>query len=415
MIRNWATALPSFRPQISGDEMRKIWPFSFYFLYFAGIAAFAPYLVLYYQSKGLSGTQIGLLTGIIPLITLFSVPFWTSLADSTGWNRLIMSVTLFAGIATLILFPFLEAFVLIFGLAIVFQIFFSPVVAFADSATMFMLGTRKDLYGRVRLGGTFGFGLTSAVAGLLVEERGLRMAFWGAAALFFLAFLVSQQLVHGITAQKGALSLEKVRTLIQNPHWLIFMVLAFTGGMAFSVSNAYFFPFMKELGASEGTMGLALTLGTLAEIPVMLFVNRMIIRFKSYGLLILALVFSAIRMLLFAISFTPIFAMLAQLINGLTFPIMWVAGVSYADERAPEGMRTTAQGMFSAMVSGIGSAAGGFLGGLLLTSVGGRGLYLIFGLAVFVILALVSLLRKKLPPEPVRPIPEPAAPLGVSE
>jgi len=225
------------------------------------------------------------------------------------------------------------------------------------------------------------------------------MAFWSGAALFFLGFLISLKLEFGKVARDKAPSRKRIGQLLKNPHWLIFMVLAFTGGVAFAASNTYFFPFMKELGASEGTMGLALTIGTLAEIPVMLLVNRMIVRFKAYGLLVFALAFTGLRLLLFAVSFTPTFVLFVQILNGFTFPIMWVAGVSYADEHAPEGLRTTAQGLFIAMVSGIGSATGGFVGGLLLANLGGRGLYTIFGAAVFVILLLVTLIRVKLPPE----------------
>ena len=275
---------------------------------------------------------------------------------------------------------------------------FAPVAAFSDSATMFMLGEQKDLYGRVRLGGTIGFGLTATIVGLLVENSGLKIAFWSAAGLFFLGFLITQKLEHGKTARDGTANRSRIIQLLKNPHWLIFLVLAFAGGMAFSASNTYFFPFMKELGASEGTMGLALTIGTLAEIPVMFFVNRMIVRFKSYGLLVFALVFSGARLLLFAVSTTPVFVIFVQILNGFTFPIMWVAGVSYADEHAPDGFRTTAQGLFSAMVSGIGAATGGFVGGLLLARIGGQGVFLVFGVAVFVILVLITLIRSKLPP-----------------
>ena len=379
--------------------MKKIWPFSFYFLYYAGVAALMPYLVLYYQSRNLSGAQIGLITGIIPLITLVSVPFWTGLADTTGRHRLIMSLGMLVGISAMLVFPRMDTFSLIFGTAVILQVFFSPVMSFADSATMFMLGVQKDLYGRVRLGGTIGFGLVATFAGILVENRGLKMAFWGGAVWYFLAFLVSQKLTYAKVTKSKFSKLRGLQVLAKNPHWLIFLVLAFTGGFSLAASNIYFFPFMKELGANESIMGLALTVGTLVEIPVMLYVNRMLVRFKPYGLLVIALVFTGLRLLLFAIAFTPIFAVFVQLLNGFTFPVMWVAGVAYADVHAPEGLHTTAQGLFGATVGGIGSAVGGFIGGLLLANLGGRGLYLIFGTAVFVILLLVTLIRAKLPPE----------------
>ena len=78
--------------------IKKIWPFSFFFLFFAAIAAFTPYLVLYYQSLEFSGPQIGLLTGVTPLITLVSVPFWTRLADRTNQHKLIMGISLLAAV-----------------------------------------------------------------------------------------------------------------------------------------------------------------------------------------------------------------------------------------------------------------------------------------------------------------------------
>jgi hypothetical protein len=41
--------------------MKKTAPFTFYFLYFAALACLAPFIVLFYQQLGFSGTQIGLL------------------------------------------------------------------------------------------------------------------------------------------------------------------------------------------------------------------------------------------------------------------------------------------------------------------------------------------------------------------
>jgi len=228
--------------------MKKVWPFSFYFLYYAAIAAYAPYMVLYFQSANLSGAQIGLLTGITPLITLVSVPFWTGLADKTDKHQLIMSMAMVVGITVLIIFPFLDTFILIFGMGIVFQAFFSSVIPISDSATMFMLGKQKDIYGRVRLGGTIGFGLTATIAGVLVENNGIKVAFWSAAVLFFIGFLVSQKLQHGKAAKDRSASRQRMGQLLKNPQWIIFLILAFTGGHDLCSFDYLFFPVYEGIG-----------------------------------------------------------------------------------------------------------------------------------------------------------------------
>jgi PPP family 3-phenylpropionic acid transporter len=376
--------------------MKKIWPFTFSFLLFAGVASVSPFVVLYYQEMGFTGTQIGLLTGITPLVTFFSAPLWTGLADATGRHRLIMSLVILGEVIALSVFPLLNAFTPVLLIAILLNIFASPISSFADSATMFMLADKKEMYGRIRLGGTIGFGLTAPIAGLLVQNYGLSSAFWGCAALMSLGLVVSQKLTHGQLEADGLVKGD-VRTLLTNPRWLLFLLVAFTGGLALAATNNYFLPYMKELGAIESMMGLALTMGTISEVPILFFANHLVKRLKPYGLLMLTVVVAGIRLLLFAASGTPGSVLLIQLLNGLTFPAMWVAGVSYADENAPAGMRTTAQGLFSAAAGGFGMAVGGFIGGPLLESIGGRGLYLVFGTVVFAIAAIATLIQKRLP------------------
>jgi PPP family 3-phenylpropionic acid transporter len=78
-----------------------------------------------------------------------------------------------------------------------------------------------------------------------------------------------------------------------------------------------------------------------------------------------ALLFFAIRAFAYSLIVAPWLALLIQLLHGPTFSLMWIAGVSYADKNAPVGLEATAQGLFSGIMLGIGSAAGAFLGGVL--------------------------------------------------
>jgi len=376
-----------------------LWPFSFYFIFYAGVASFAPYQVLYYQSLSFTGAQIGLLVGIAPLITLVSVPLMTGLADSTHQHKLFMSLSLLFIVTGLILLPYLKTFPLVLGYAILFSVFFSLSMPLSNSATMFMLGDRKELYGRMRLGGTIGFGIVATIVGALVENNGLKIAFWGAAALFFIAFLISQKLEHGGDEIIDSAVRGRAGELLKNPHFLLFLVIGFSGGLSFATLNTYLFPYMKTLEAGESLMGLALTIGTIVEIPVLFFANRLLKRFGAFALLIFSLAMTGLRFLLLVVAPDPLFVLFIQLLNGFNYPLLIVAGVTYADEHAPQGFHATAQGLFNAATGGIGAAVGGFVGGLLFEGIGARGMYLFFCSFVVLILVFVILVQRMLPPE----------------
>ena len=382
--------------------MRKALPFTFNFLYYAAVAFIMPFLVLFYQSLGFSGAQIGLLTGITPLVTLVCSPLWTGLADLSGRRRLVMSLSILGAILALVAFPSFTSFAAILALAILYYAFNAPLTAFIDSATMYMLGAEKAKYGQVRVGGTIGFGVMATVAGLLVESYGLKVAFWGGGALLLMGLLVAQKLAHN-PQSAGAQAHGNFRVLFSNPPWLLFLLVALVGGIANAGTNMYLLPYMRELGAAESVMGLALTIGTLTEIPLMFLAHHLLRRFKPYGLLMISMLVSGLRLLVYVIVQTPEQVLLVQLLNGFTFPALWIAGVAYSDEVAPPGLSATAQGMFGAMVFGVGAAIGGFLGGALLETYGGRGIYLTFGTIVLASLAVAILGMRLLPKAHSRP------------
>src|SRR5262249_28031415 len=153
-----------------------------------------------------------------------------------------------------------------FTLIIIFNIFVSPVAALADSATINMLGKDRAMYGRIRLGGTIGWGLFAPIAGAMVQNYGLKIAFWSFSAIMLINLFVSQRFVHG-SREEGATDSGGIRTLLTNRRWLNFLFLAFLGGLGNLSVASFLFPYMAQLGAKETTMGIALTISTLSEMP----------------------------------------------------------------------------------------------------------------------------------------------------
>lgn len=355
-----------------------------------------PFLVLFYQGLGFSGTQIGLLTGIPPLIILIAAPFWTGLADARHWHKLVMSLGIAVTVLVVLFLPMAESFFVVFGLIILFNTFISPVPSLTDSATINMLGTERALYGRIRLGGTLGWGVFAPIAGALVDHYGLKVAFWSFSALMLVNLLVSHRFVHA-TPEPGGTGQGGVRALLTSRRWIHFLFLAFLGGIGSFSAASYLFPYMAELGASESMMGIASSAATLTEIPVFFFGNRFVKKLGSYNLLILGLVMLALRSVLYGLVSAPPMVLVLQLYGGTIFPLLWLAGVSYADENAPGSLKSSAQGLFGAIMFGFGSAFTGFVGGLLLESIGGRGMFLVFGVVIFAGILVAEGFRRLFP------------------
>jgi len=373
--------------------MKKTAPFMFYLLFFAAASFTLPWIVPYFQELGFSGAQIGLLIGMVPLVALFGAPLWTGLADVKGLHKRIMSLTILGAIVFASMYPLFKTLTPIIFLGFLYALFSSPITSFADSSTMVMLAGEKAMYGRVRLGGTIGWGLVAPLAGFIIQSYGLRWAFWGYAIIMILVFIVSQRFTFGGRVANVSFKGD-IQKLITNRRWVFFLCLAFVSGVGFASINSYLFPYMEELGASRLTMSIALTISTIGELPILFFANRLLKRFGAYGLLRLGMTVTGVRLLLYAWLNFPAGILIFQLLNGMTFPMVWVAGVSYADENAPIGMKATAQGLFGAMVFGFGAAAGGLVGGLLLGSIGGRWMYLIIGSCVLVSVGVITLLEK---------------------
>jgi MFS transporter, PPP family, 3-phenylpropionic acid transporter len=365
-------------------------------LYFAAMASLLPFFVLFYQSLGFSGAQIGLLTGIPPLITLLGAPIGTGLADSTHRHKLIMGLGLGVTIVVGLLLPNLSGFAVVFTVIIIYNIFISPVSSLSDSATMTMLGEQKAMYGRIRMGGTIGWGIFAQIAGVLLALYGLEILFYVFSGIMLVNLFVSQKFSFG-ERQEHDPRTGTIWVLLRNRRWVIFLASAFLGGIgAFSVAS-YLSPYLQELGADGNWIGFAFLVSTLTEIPIFFFGNLLVKRFTAYGLFSISLVLLGVRSLLFGLAGNLFLAIVVQGLGGAIFPAMWSAGVAYADENAPAGLKSTAQGLFGAMTFGFGAAVGGFLGGVMLENIGGRGMFLVFGIIILAGIILIEGVKRLFP------------------
>ena len=355
-------------------DRRLVWPKAYYFFYYSAAVSLIPFLSVYYKGLGLSGREIGLLTGIPPLISLFGAPFWSGLADATRQHRRLLLVATVCTLLAVWALSSARTFLLLVVFVTIYAFFVSPIMPLIDNSVIEMLGEHKNQYGRQRYWGAVGWGLAAPLVGWLVERNGMRWYFYGFLGLMLFALYTSTRM-HVTRASIGARFWSGLRALVTSRTWLLFLVAVFLGGMSMAMISNFLFLYMDDLHAGEALMGLSLTVATLSEIPVMFFSEPLIRRWGAKGLLNLALLAYVVRLLAYSFIRLPWLVLPIQLLHGPTFSALWVGGVSYADEISPPGMGTTAQGILAGAMMGLGGTLGALAGGLLYDEVGGAAMF----------------------------------------
>ena len=340
-----------------------------YFSYYMALGAFFPFITLYYERIGLSGVQIGTLSALPLIVTSSTSLLWGMLADTLRLHRRILSLSLLLSAISVYLISRTSQYELLIPIILIYAFFATPTMPLLDTAALDTLETNRGTFGGMRVWGTIGWMVSTWLVGEIINTWGLPWFFYSYIFLLGITFLVS--LLQPTRGQILRPPLRQgLRQLLSRRTLLLFLLSVFLLAVTTGTFNYFFSLYMDGLGASEGTIGLAWSLSASTEIPVMVLSETMMNRIGVNGLLSFAFITYAIRWLLFSFIQTPGWVMPVQLLQGLSFATFLVASVTYINDHAPKGLRTTGQSLLSTISFGLGPIVGSLLGGYFYDTVG---------------------------------------------
>jgi MFS transporter, PPP family, 3-phenylpropionic acid transporter len=357
---------------------------AFYFFSFGGLGALFPFLPLLLSSRGLSPSRISLVMVLVPAANIVMPPLWGSLADALRARVQLLRIATFGTAASVLLLLPDGGFAGSFAALAAFSTFRSPLTALADTTTCVALSGQNERFGRVRAWGSVGFGLFVLLPGLLGGSAHPRPLLLATAAIY----LASAFATLGLEAppprrERGILRATLVEA--RRPEMVLVLAASAVYYLGHALYDAYFSLHARSLGLDDGFIGLLWSVGTGAEVVVMLLVPGVLARRggaavaggrgdRSTALLIVAGCAAVLRWALLSWIGSGAALLAQQPLHGLTYGAWYLSLIQFVQSRAPERLRTSLQSLVWATL-GVGTVAGYLVGGQLLERGRGELLY----------------------------------------
>ena len=373
---------------------RLLLPGALYFGYYIALGAYMPFINLYYERLGLSGIQIGTLAALPVFVSSTTVIFWGGLADRFGWHNRILRINLLLCAGSILLLSTAVSYQAIVPFVIGYALFNAPLVPLLDSAALDAIEGSSYSYGQLRVWGSIGWSFSTVLVGILIQRFAIQWLFYSYAIFMLITFFLSIRLSMRQPELKTSWR-AGVKDLIRSLPFVLFLLSIFFISMTLSASNAFLSIYLDEIGTSESSIGLAWAISSLSEIPVMLFSAYILRKVGFGGLLKIAFLVFIVRWFLLSLIRDPLLALIVQVLHGITFGGYLIGSVTYINERAAEGVRTSALSIFNLVTFGIGSIMGSLMGGFIVEAGGTAWLFRALSLLAVVGFAFLLLSQNR--------------------
>lgn len=386
-----------------------------WFTYFVAVGIYFPYFSLYLRENvGLSGTELGIVLAVWPLVGMLAQPLWGHLADRTGARTPVLVLLCCGSAAGFFFLGRAEGFAGLlagsilaagFGTAILPLLFSISLAALRDAGT--------NAFGRTRVWGTISF-LIAVVSlpalldryerwrGLVASAEGPSHPGLGLMFPLIAAFTLATALSALLLRRTGALSVRAERRdwrqLIGHPPLVrlaVFSLLAYT----FVQGPMALFPvWVHSRGGSIDTVSQMWVLMLLVEIPLVAFAGSGLRRLGARGLLQIGVATAGVRWLVCALATDSTLIFAIQATHAIVVAGLMLGAPLYLESIVPEKLRSTGQAMLAVASVGIGGIVSNLVAGRLLEVYGPDAPYLFGGIGAL----LLGLCTRRLLPQPTR-------------
>ncbi|MCH5585741.1 MFS transporter [Shimazuella sp. AN120528] len=367
---------------------------SFFLMYFIALGAFAPLFSLYLQGLQFTGSQIGIIASINPLIVLFFQPLWGYAADLTKRFHLILIFTILLSAGLGLLFPMLSTFSLFLLLSICLAFLQAAIEPVSTSIILSYTEKFNLSFGNFRLWGAVGYGLSIWALGQLAQLYSLKIIFYTFSLFLALSAFYAWKLPYQPSQIKQSKpSLRQIKKLMTHKRFLLFLLACFLVYGTMLSNNSFYGLLYISLGGTISGLGVSFLISVGSEVPFMNLAGKLLKHINIATILLVASFVSGVQYLLFFYHSSTNFIYLVNIAQGFSLGIFIPVSLQYVQSLTSKSFQTTAVGIYSGVSLGLGNWFFTLIGGIVLEHSNIHYVYLLFGIVSLIGMLLFLVIR----------------------
>jgi len=367
---------------------------SLYIAEFGALACFFPFLTYYFQNRGLSYTEIGIAFAVLSIMGVITQPIWGFVTDKYLSKRTTIIVIMIVSSLTIYSFVIAKSFYQILFSIVLLLSFQSSLISVSDAYSYEIIEHHKELqYGKIRLMGSFSFGIIALFMGRSIKSFGINSSF----ILYSIIMVIGAMIVCSIDYKDKTatqkIDLFDVASLFKDRRFLILMISIVFANIGIGSNSSYVYLLIQKTGGDVSQLGILWCILAISELPAFFYGTKLLKRYGELNLFIIGMVLFTIRYFLDSICTSYVYVIFIQVMQGITFPLFFMASLQYINSITPNKMKTTAMTFFGA-ACGLGAFIGNIGCGMLLEHISIFTVYKLMSLSCVICIGFIIMLAK---------------------
>lgn len=372
-------------------------------LFFVTYVAVYGYIAIYLQYRGLSNTEIGIVTGGGAILSIFMSPFIASLIDRVKG----LTIRKLILILYCIMFFLFLSLNFISSISYIIMLFYVLLTTLVTAVIPFlsvicMNYIKKGNY--INFGLSRGFGSVSYAIGAVVI--GQLISIFNPEIIAYIHLLFGILLI-GLLYTLPDFEIEektkKEKTssafkIVKKYRTFFWILLGFGCMYAGATSlSTYLINIVKNLGGNTSLYGIAVFFMAASEMPVMTITYRLLKKYKSEILLFVAAIFYLLRNMIICMAPNLFVLIVGMIFQGLSYGLLTATVTYYVNDYLQEDDQMMGQTFIGIMTTGFGYALGSIMGGILQDYLRLSSMFVFVGIITFLgFMVMFLALRKNL-------------------